>query len=189
MNEGCCKLWHVVNPNWKYATLPCKMSRMNPEELRQQMRQALGTSRFISYGQVRKFMRGLEDVMQGLSEPLDQGHPQEAADLIESFLKSCKKRMQHVDDSGGKTKPFMRALYQLWNSAWCKIPDRNKKDLTKKVRKFLNDNGVGYEDELIRDIYPAIGEEGLALIEKEYSRCYEARLNELAGKDLPVHDS
>jgi len=157
--------------------LKVKQSEGKPINLasyRTQMRQALAwRGDFIPYAAVPDFVQGLEEMKRSFRDLAAEGHPAEAAELLEEFIDRCIPRIERLDDSGGFFGPFVQDLYSALGEVLSRVPERDPKLWARKTLKRLDSNHYGFEDNLLHDMAGALGPQGLKIIEKEIVRRYE----------------
>jgi uncharacterized Zn finger protein len=125
---------------------------------------------FVHYTQMPEYARGIEAVVDSLSDLLKRGHATEARELTEHALKQMESAMNGVDDSDGFMGGILDSLQELHLAA-C----RKAKPEPKALAKFLFGWEIASDWEIFLGAAGAyadvLGKEGLA----EYRKLAETK--------------
>ena len=163
--------------------LSAEGKKVNPVEFRRLIRSALSGQRFVGYGEVPTYTRRLEMVAQSLKEMAQRGRPREAAELLESLITGCEKRLGALDDSDGIFSDFIRSLLTEWGQLLAQVPDLDRKGLAHRVLERLEADEYGLAEDIVADLAKAMGEEGLDELETLIRPKYDGERSEEAGRD------
>ncbi len=148
-------------------------------EFRRQIRSALSGQGFVEYGEVPTYTHSLEMVAQSLKEMARRGHPREAAELLESLINGCEKRLDYLDDSDGIFSDFIRSLFKEWGQLLAQVHDLDQKGLALRVLERLETDEYGLAQEIVPALAQALGKQGL----DELKTLIRPRYEEERGKD------
>jgi len=152
--------------------LAAKGGNVNLAEFRRQIRSALYWRGFVEYRDVPTYAARLEAVAGGLRDLAEKGHPDEAAELLESLIDGCTARVEALDDSDGILSGLISALFKEWAELLVRAPDLDRKGLAHRVLKRLESDEYGLAEDIITDMAQALGKDGLdeleALVRPKY---------------------
>ena len=110
--------------------------------------------------------RELEDIRTAIVETILPKLPKAACELLERMVKLHVAVLGNVDDSYGVLGDVFWQAVSDWGAAYARIPDRNAKVLAMMVFQKIMSNDYGMYDSILPAFGEALGETGLAEIEK-----------------------
>lgn len=122
-------------------------------------------SGFVDYYQMYDFLNELERIYESV-EKMAREFPEEASNILESFIRKCISHYENCDDSDGNYGEFIERLMELHASALSKFKCDQKK-LADWIIHHWENNDYGFGDEVLNVYTKAFREEGLNII-KDY---------------------
>lgn len=138
------------------------------KHLRRSFKSCIKKKYFIGKGGSFEYSHELDDLRATIVEKIFPQAPETAAALLEEFIELHTKAFYVADDSYGAISNVFRQAVQDWGNAWSRVRVQGK-DTTALPRKVYDKhitNDYGIYDEIVPAFGEALGENGLAVLEK-----------------------
>lgn len=135
------------------------MIMKKPDPVERLMEMALRPDRFIDYRNSWEFVEGLEKVKEEIDR-LIKTRPQQAIDLLETFIAGCYEKAEEIDDSGGSLGQFVEDLF----CTWIKARQAAKADphaTVKQLLRWMDDDEYGFCHGIERNAVKVFNKTGL----------------------------
>ena len=173
LGEGDADLKRRLRLDLAGAAGPAEAAR----EIRKRLTTIARGRAFIDWEKRKAFAADLEIQRRAILDQVAKGDPGEALDLLWQFTALANPVFKRCDDSSGAVIGEFRAACQIWPRS----PRRRRPEpqaLADRTFEAICDNDYGQYDDLIAQLAPALGREGLEHL--------KARVEELARATLPV---
>ena len=156
--------------------------------LRAVIDQAFGYHGFVPYGEVRAYVRGVEETIDVLDELLEQGRDGEVVELAEYALTAAERSLEHIDDSDGQMREVIERLEGLHLHA-CRLAAPDPVSLAERLfTRELNGEWDVFDRAVVR-YAEVLGEVGLARYGELADECWETVPQLVSGDESRGLDS
>jgi len=131
------------------------------QSFRRSMRQAIAIGDFVDYWAAGSYADGVQTVMNGLEDLLDEGYATDVMELCEEAIELLEDAIDSVDDSDGHLHEILEQVQELHYRA-CKQGRPNPRALAERLFRTELASGYGFFHNAIETYADVLGDEGLA---------------------------
>jgi Family of unknown function (DUF6880) len=140
------------------------------------------STRFIDYYAAGEFCHRLELLRSQIADELGQKSPNDAFELMLTFLDLHEAMLNRVDDSnGGVGNVFMQACQDLGRLC---TQARESRDIVTLIYERFMHNDYGIYDDIIHHFKDALGKEGLEALKSQLQNGIKSRASDNCIKGL-----
>lgn len=140
---------------------------------------------FVEYRRVYEYVQELKGLIV-YGRYLSRVSPELSAWFFEEIYKRSIRRYDQIDDSDGTYALFVDTIGYEWGRVLEKIENLDGEKIAGKILKFILDDKYGLSEELLKDIYPALGKKGAGKLQNWLRECYEQELKALKSNQKSV---
>ncbi|MGB3491329.1 MAG: DUF6880 family protein [Elainellaceae cyanobacterium] len=146
------------------------------QAFRRSMRQAIAINGFVDYGAAGSYADGVQTVMDGLEDLLDEGYATDVLELCEEAMELLEDALNSVDDSNGHLHEILEQVQELHHHA-CQQGRPNPRALAERLFRVELASGYGFFHNAIETYADILGDQGLEiykeLVDEEWDRMPE----------------
>jgi uncharacterized Zn finger protein len=135
--------------------------KVNMQTFQKTIDRAVNWGDFVDYKSMHEYSRGIEDVVDSLSELLEEGHAADVIQLSEYFLKCLERQIGMVDDSDGYMGDILYEIQELHHAA-CVAAKPDPEQLARRLFEWELQTGWDVFYGAVDRYADVFGERGLA---------------------------
>ncbi len=138
---------------------------------RRTLRNTISVGDFVDYYAAGGYASGVESVIDGLEELLEDGYASEVVELSEEAIMLLDDAINSVDDSDGYLNPIIDQVEDIHYQA-CEIAHPNPQALAERLFHMELESGFGFFHNAVESYADILGQEG----QKTYAQLIDAEL-------------
>lgn len=157
------------------------MPRRRNHDLHQAIEYTFAPGTFIDHRQSRDFVEALEAVRARITPLIEEGEPERAVALLETFIAACYEKSEEIDDSSGSFGQLVTTLFCDWIRAR-QAAGTEPAETVRMLLSWMENDDYGYCYRLEKQAAEVLDRAGLAALERAVR---EAPVP--AGRGSPIH--